>query len=224
MTTSIRKPMKRLSREESQLKTREDLIATATRLFTEKGYGGTSIRDIADQAGYSQGAFYSNYESKEALLLEMLRRHMQREAEKLIELVAQDPGNTEDVLAALEAWATTLDQDVNWSMLSIELQLHAQRSETFAIQYREVFQQHQQVLARWMDKLFVLNGRQTPASTQDIASAFMALAHGLSLQHAAIGAGAPASVLVLLLRGLLALGKPTREIQGHSHRHGLHGR
>ncbi|MBU5895019.1 helix-turn-helix transcriptional regulator, partial [Vibrio cholerae O1] len=65
---------KRLTREESQQQTREQLLETARQLFVAGGYGGTSIRDIASQAGYSQGAFYSNFASKEALLLQLLQR------------------------------------------------------------------------------------------------------------------------------------------------------
>ena len=74
---------KRLSREESQAQTRERLIDTAQQLFVANGYGGASIRDIANKAGYSQGAFYSNFASKEDVLLELLRRHMTAEATHL---------------------------------------------------------------------------------------------------------------------------------------------
>ena len=69
-------PRKRLSREESQAQTRMRLIETARQLFVEHGYGGTSIRDIADGAGYSQGAFYSNFASKEDVLLELSLIHI----------------------------------------------------------------------------------------------------------------------------------------------------
>ena len=96
---------KRLTREESQQQTREQLLETARQLFVAGGYGGTSIRDIASQAGYSQGAFYSNFASKEALLLQLLQRHMEAEATQLTALAQSDIDTPERVLTALEAWA-----------------------------------------------------------------------------------------------------------------------
>lgn len=198
----------RLTREEARTQTRERLIETATRLFAEQGYGGTSLRDIAEQAGYSQGAFYSNFSNKEALLLEMLRRHMAAEAahlERLIEHGQHGPGQ---VLDGLEAWASTLDQDINWSMLSIELQLQAQRSEEFAAAYRSVWIQHRDVLGHWIGRLFLEQKRHPPVPAEEIAASLMALAHGLSLQHAATGCRISGGMIVVLLRGLMAMGSP----------------
>ena len=190
-----------------QAQTREKLLEVATRLFVEKGYGGTSLRDIAEQAGFTQGAFYSNFESKEALLLEMLRRHMQREALQLAELVGNANKGMEHVLDDLQSWASTIDTDVAWSMLSIELQLHAQRSTIFAQAYQAVWEEHKAVLAHWIEKIFAGYKAQMPAKAESMASALMALAHGLALQRAATGAGASGSVIALMLRGLVALGR-----------------
>lgn len=198
----------RLSREESQARTRERLIETATRLFVGQGYGGTSIRDIAEQAGYSQGAFYSNFESKESLLLEMLRRHMAGEAAHLATLSERAGASLETVLDNLEAWASTLDQDVNWSMLSIELQMQAQRSTTFATAYRAVWQQHRDALAVWLGQLFAAHGLQPPVGIEALAASFMALAHGLALQRASTGMDVSGRMMVVLLRGLLAMARP----------------
>ncbi|WP_207226363.1 TetR/AcrR family transcriptional regulator [Corticibacter populi] len=195
----------RLSRPARQAQTREALLATARRLFIENGYGGTSIRDIAEQAGYSQGAFYSNFDSKEALLLELLRGHMQAEAEQLAVLVAPAQRSLEAILDDLQAWAGTLDSDVNWSMLSVELQLNAQRCETFAAAYRAIWQQHAQTLAQLIGQMFAQRGMRPPVANEAIASALMALVHGLALQRAATGTAATGQMVVIFLRGLLAL-------------------
>ena len=197
----------RRSRQEAQAQTRDKLLEVAAHLFVEKGYGGTSLRDIAEQAGFTQGAFYSNFESKEALLLEMLRRHMQREVGQLEEIVGNSEKRIEHVLNDLQAWASTIDADVAWSMLSIELQLHAQRSPDFAQAYQAVWVKHKSVLAHWIGQIFEAYKAQLPVDAESMASAFMALAHGLALQRAATGSGASGSVMVLMLRGLIALSK-----------------
>ena len=54
----------RLTRPESQARTRAELIATARDLFLSDGYAGTSLERVAEAAGYSKGAVYSNFASK----------------------------------------------------------------------------------------------------------------------------------------------------------------
>src|SRR5258708_850410 len=81
---NIMSPSKRirLTREESQALTRERLLESAAREIARHG-AGASVRDIAEAAGYSQGAVYANFESKELMFLELLRRHMEKEAGEL---------------------------------------------------------------------------------------------------------------------------------------------
>lgn len=195
---------KRLSRAENQAQTRTRLIETAQQLFVANGYGATSIRDIAEQAGFSQGAFYSNFASKEEVLLELLTGHMEAEAVQLSGVMQAEDSTPEQIFAGLEAWAATLNQDINWSMMSIELQLHATRSPTFAAKYQAVWDTHRSRLGHVVRKLFTALGRLPPAEPEELAAAFMALAHGLALQG---GEGRPdpsGRLILVFLRGLLA--------------------
>src|SRR6266851_1649705 len=62
-------PRRRMTRAESQAETRAELLAAAGRVFKRYGYERASIAEIADEAGYSHGAVYSNFEGKEDLFL-----------------------------------------------------------------------------------------------------------------------------------------------------------
>ena len=64
---------KRLTREESKAKTRQELIRAANRLFLRNGYVATSLANIAEEAALTKGAVYSNFESKEDLFLALLQ-------------------------------------------------------------------------------------------------------------------------------------------------------
>jgi AcrR family transcriptional regulator len=196
-------PRKRLSREESQAQTRTRLIDTARQLFVEHGYGGTSIRDIADGAGYSQGAFYSNFASKEDVLLELLKGHMEAEGAQLSQVMESDGRTPEQIFAELESWAATLNVDASWSMLSIELQLHANRSPTFAAKYQTVWDAHRARLGGVVGKLFATLGRTPPAEPVELASAFMALAHGLALQGGGTRPDPSGRMILVFLRALI---------------------
>lgn len=194
---------RRLSREESQAQTRARLIDTARKLFVGNGYGGTSIRDIADQAGYSQGAFYSNFASKEAVLLELLRGHMEAEAAHLSKVMHHAGRTPEQIFAELESWADSLDRDADWGTLSIELQLHAKRSPGFAAAYQTVWDGHRRGLGDVIGKLFATLKRTPPAEPEQLAAAFMALSHGLALQGAAASALPAGRCILMFLRGLI---------------------
>src|SRR5580765_1647639 len=67
-------PRRRLTREESQARTRAELLRAAYRLFLRDGFVATSLAAIAEEAGVTKGAVYSNFESKEDLFLAMLQQ------------------------------------------------------------------------------------------------------------------------------------------------------
>ncbi|MDE1149078.1 MAG: helix-turn-helix domain containing protein [Azospirillaceae bacterium] len=207
------RPHPRLTREESQAQTRERLVQAARRLFARQGYGGASIRDIAQEAGYSQGAFYSNFASKEAVLLELLRRHMGEEVAHLTAALdpagnGGDDGGTDDPLAGIRRWSETLNADADWSMLAIELQLNARRSPAFAADYAAVCDGHRAALGRLIGQLFVRLGRVPPAPPDDLAAAFMALAQGLALHNPGGGPHPAGRMILVFLRGLIADAAP----------------
>lgn len=76
MTQTVRK---RLSREESRAQTRVHLLEAAEKLFARKGFEATSVEDVAEEAGYSRGALYSNYTGKEELLTALITKCFERD-------------------------------------------------------------------------------------------------------------------------------------------------
>src|SRR5437763_2654391 len=65
-------PPERLSRAERQSQTRQDLLDAAARVFVKRGFTGSSVEEISAEAGYTRGAFYSNFRSKNELFVELL--------------------------------------------------------------------------------------------------------------------------------------------------------
>ena len=64
----------RMTHAQRREQTRENLPEAARTMFVKKGLAATSVEDIAAAAGYTRGAFYSNFDGKPELLLELLRR------------------------------------------------------------------------------------------------------------------------------------------------------
>src|SRR4051812_14117980 len=111
--------MPRLSRAESQARTRHKLLATAKTCFLRDGYAATSLEGIAEAAGYSKGAVYSNFESKDELCLAVLDAVRSERAMALTEAVAGRE-TLEDRIEALESWADRNIGDRAWTSLEVE--------------------------------------------------------------------------------------------------------
>src|SRR3954467_4830915 len=80
-----------LSRAERREQPRDDLIAAADRSFVGGGFHATSLDQIAASAGYTKGAVYSNFASKEDLFFAVYERRADAAAAQMEELLAGDP-------------------------------------------------------------------------------------------------------------------------------------
>ncbi|SDJ41209.1 MULTISPECIES: TetR/AcrR family transcriptional regulator [Nitrobacteraceae] len=69
--------------------TREKLFEAAARVCEEQGIGGASIEDIAAAAGFTRGAFYSNFKSKDELVIAMMEEHVEQSIRRMHELLAE---------------------------------------------------------------------------------------------------------------------------------------
>jgi len=77
---------KRLTRDERREVTRSKLLRAAETLFTKQGFAGTSVEEIAEAAGFTRGAFYSNFEDKDDIFLSLLDYKLQRRIGELTEV------------------------------------------------------------------------------------------------------------------------------------------
>src|SRR5512132_2261999 len=67
----------RLSRAERRQQTREELLTAAEACFVSHGFHPTSVDQVAEQAGYTRGAVYSNFASKEDLFFSVYERRVE---------------------------------------------------------------------------------------------------------------------------------------------------
>lgn len=83
-----------MRRAEQLAKTRNAILTTATKLFLEHGFGGTSTRDIAKQIGITQPALYHHFSDKEELYLDVLTElcgKVRQETNKVLRKTDLDP-------------------------------------------------------------------------------------------------------------------------------------
>ncbi|TDW18278.1 TetR/AcrR family transcriptional regulator [Kribbella kalugense] len=108
--------------------TRARLLEGALEVFAERGFHGASVEDICERAGFTRGAFYSNFASKDELVLALFQATTDRlleQIEALLPELANQPGSLLDaVLGLLDETAPDQRQ---WHLISTEFTLHALR-------------------------------------------------------------------------------------------------
>lgn len=168
--------MSRLTREQSQALTRARILEAAGDVVARYGYDGASVDRIADAAGYSKGAFYSNFASKEDVLNQLLAGYVGTAAGDLSRALekADSPTATIDAVAR---WSDERDAELKWGVLAIEFLRRARSDGSLSERERAPF------ISQWHDvgrvlivKLFP--GHQPPIDPIDLGGIVMTLTYG----------------------------------------------
>jgi AcrR family transcriptional regulator len=109
--------------------TREKLYEAAARIFEEQGIGGASIEAIAAAAGFTRGAFYSNFRSKDELIIAMLEDHVEQSIRRNLDLLAQHSNLAEFLDAVRTMDRSRQDPRGRSPLLHMEMILFVARAE-----------------------------------------------------------------------------------------------
>src|SRR5256714_2804026 len=116
---------RRMTRAESQAQTQADLIEAAARVFGRRGYERASIAEIANEAGYSHGAVYSNFEGKEDLFLALYEQWVAQRVAEIDATWSQQGTLAERARAAADEWMRRLASEPAPFLLRLELTVRA---------------------------------------------------------------------------------------------------
>ncbi|HZM26793.1 MAG TPA: TetR/AcrR family transcriptional regulator [Gemmatimonadales bacterium] len=182
----------RLTRAEQQARTRAALIEAAGRVFIERGFAGSSVEAIAAEAGFTRGAFYSNFRSKEELFAELLQVRVYSLYADLARQSADratrtSPRDTGERLAAIQA-----NPDGRWIFrLWLELLAHAGRDDEFRRIAAGFWSGNRALAASAIATAYEEADTTPPIAPNRLASAWIAIDIGLALQHFVDPEGAP---------------------------------
>lgn len=148
---------------------KEQIRRTATRLFRDRGFPGTSVRDIAEAVGIQGGSLYAHVDSKDDLLWDIVNHSADRFFEKLTPIVTQDqavmPRLRQAIIAHVDVITSDLDAaavySTEWRHLSPE------RRESFAARRDEYEQMFRRMIREGMEQ------RLLATSDENFASLFI---------------------------------------------------
>jgi AcrR family transcriptional regulator len=171
---------KRLSREDSREQTTQRLLDAAQKLIARKGLDAASVENIAEAAGYSRGAFYSNFKSKDDLFIELLRRDHLQSLAQFDELRASDLPVDQMQLRTRDIYAHMFRDNesfMNWT----EARMVAARDARFRSKLDALMAEKRAQIASFIGYFYQRVGVTPPMPTEKMAMGFMSLAEGVRL-------------------------------------------
>ncbi|MFJ6918789.1 TetR/AcrR family transcriptional regulator [Streptomyces sp. NPDC101133] len=112
-------------------RTRANLLDAAFAVFAAKGFGRVSIEEVCEAAGYSRGAFYSNFDSLDELFFALYEQRADLITEQVAAALASD-GPGPDVPAAVDRVTEVLLLDRDWLLVKTDFLVHAARDPEVA--------------------------------------------------------------------------------------------
>jgi AcrR family transcriptional regulator len=175
--------MKDGSRSARREATRERVLDAAREVFAERGVIGGSVEDICDLAGFTRGAFYSNFTDKTNLLQALIERDhntlLRRLDEHLDGVSAGDGTDDGSILATIvDRILATVPENREMALVQTELEIHAIRQPEEAGQFRGAEERFLVRLAEFITRGMGLLGRELTVDPILVADAAMALVEG----------------------------------------------
>src|SRR5258708_11189245 len=110
----------RLTRDQKKAQTRLQLLEAAANVFARRGYHAATVDEVAEEAGFTVGALYSNFAGKQDLFLEMLEEHFDRQVAIYAEISSRGATLEEKARGAADHWMTFLETNPQFFPLFIE--------------------------------------------------------------------------------------------------------
>jgi AcrR family transcriptional regulator len=173
----------RLSRQDRRERTRADLLTSARTVFLRHGYHAASLDQIAEAAGYTKGAVYSNFAGKDDLFVAVLEGHFSDRVRAYEELIA-DVDSIEDAYRAVaRSWHDANAREPEWSRLVVEFLAHASRDDELRRAVRDVRERVLDRIAEHVDALAERHGVEYTIPTRELVRGSGALNRGLAVEQ-----------------------------------------
>lgn len=179
---------RRMTREERRADTRARLLAAAAETFAEKGFHGATVEEITNRAGFTRGAFYSNFTDKDDLFLGLVDERLASDTAEIgARLNDADPRK---VVATLRGLGAERPPDEAWAMLATEFWLYAMRNPDVRPRLAERQRAERLAYARAIEAQFEPLGLPVPALDL-LALIVQVLDHGAFREHRIDPEGVP---------------------------------
>jgi AcrR family transcriptional regulator len=197
-----------LTRRQKQAETRQSLLRSAAKLFCRQGLEGSSVEQVAKEAGYTKGAFYANFKSKEELFLVMLDERFSDQLDRIDSMLSGEEEPGEEARHAAQDFIRSFRGEDEWRRLYFEFVSYAMRNEEFrqelATRHRALRARLTEIYRRWSGDF----AAEPPIPVEDVAAMTDFMADGFLLDQLIdpeLDEDLYSTMLLIFFRGMQAM-------------------
>ncbi|MEH7458383.1 TetR/AcrR family transcriptional regulator [Bacillus sp. JJ1127] len=172
---------RRLTQEERKKETRQLLLESAFETFAKLGFHGASVDKIAEHAGFSKGAVYAHFHTKEDLFLAIVEQQMNLYVRNIRQVIGQQQSLSHFIETMDEYFDSVRQQTHTWSMLSMEFLLYAMREESVRHKWSNMVTEAVKQISKSIESLLLKENYKSTLSTEEIAWTMLSLENGMSI-------------------------------------------
>lgn len=184
-TTTNSARTRRLSRDEKKALTRRELLDAAGRVFLQRGFFAASLDEVAEDAGFSKGAVYSNFTDKEDLLLALVVERTELRRQRIMKLMDAEGPMAAQTRAAGEEYNHILDEEREWEPLFLEFWVCLARNPALQERFVPRHRAMKEAIAAQIEQGAARMGKPFNVPAERVASALFAMGNGFSLERLA---------------------------------------
>tara|TARA_B100000678_G_scaffold275530_1_gene267561 strand:+ start:4977 stop:5639 length:663 start_codon:yes stop_codon:yes gene_type:complete len=192
-------------RAEVAFQTRTRLLTATAKLIAKNGYDATSVEDIAAEAGYTHGAIYRHFDSKETLFLESVSAYIGPRLTLLFERLESIQSLDEQVAYLAHHFYERSEKDPDWILLENEFWLFAMRRPHLRPQVEELYGKLRPFYTIFELPEWRRRARRLGVETGDLISIISAMIDGLTRQQYATPDDVDLEFVQMSLRAILGM-------------------
>jgi AcrR family transcriptional regulator len=174
-----------LTPERRRAMTRQHLLDAAAIVFTRNGFHGSTLDEVAATAGFTKGAVYSNFKSKDDLFLALLDDRVERQFAVALEVLDSGSHDTSEQLPRVRELlrAGAFFWDDSWTTLYLEFVLYSRRNAEAAAKLAESSQRTRAFVKEMVETEYAAGGTESKYPTAHLAEISLALFSGLGIDR-----------------------------------------
>ncbi len=202
----------RAARQQQRQQTRTKLVEAALRVFAEQGYDHATVEEISLAAGYSKGAYYFHFDSKEEVLLELLSLWIEEHTRRLRQFEDLGDDTALSLVKAVESLVYRDDTDAQWRLLLPEIWAQSHRNEKVRNSLQDAYVSWTRLLEKAFERM-EREGLVMLAARPAVAASLVLAAHdGLALRSNVVpGQTESSQVLSALVSALVSSPQPATQ-------------
>jgi AcrR family transcriptional regulator len=174
----------RLTREEKKARTRVLLIDAAATVFARRGFVAASLDEVAEEAGLTKGAVYSNFESKDDLFQAVMDDRLN---EPMLHVADDIRGSTdsaqEQAMLGARAFTDAVERERDVYLLGIEFDVYVARHPEYAPQFANRWREQFERIAGLIEEASKDNQVPLPMTAEEMAVVVTALSQGMTIRR-----------------------------------------